>query len=222
MDNFTKNAQNVVSMTDYNPDQSFAILSQVEAYWDALRGDQLLPKRSDIDPRGIENALEFAFILERVAPGVARLRIAGSHLSDLMGMEVRGMPITAFLTPASRRQFSDMMEEVFELPATAMLTLKSDVGDLTARMILLPLKSDMGDTSRMLGCLMTQGDMTDTPCRFDIQRMQITSVADKMNKTIEVPTEPAPQKGFAEPTKNFEAAAKKRRPHYLRLVKSED
>ena len=59
-----------------------------------------MPRRAEIDPRGIENALEYAFILERIAPGMARIRLAGIHLSDLMGMEVRGMPLTSFIDAA--------------------------------------------------------------------------------------------------------------------------
>lgn len=93
--------RNVLSMTDHRTDIGFSALNQVESYWEALRGTRMMPKRSEIDPRGIESALEYTFILERIAPGMARLRIAGSHLSDLMGMEVRGMPLTSFITPTA-------------------------------------------------------------------------------------------------------------------------
>ena len=61
-----------------------------------------VPMRSDVDPRGIERSLEHAFILERIAPQMARFRLAGMHLTDLMGMEVRGMPTTALFAPAAR------------------------------------------------------------------------------------------------------------------------
>jgi len=37
--------------------------------------------RSQIDPRGLEQVLPSAFILERIAPGVARFRIAEHHLN---------------------------------------------------------------------------------------------------------------------------------------------
>ena len=126
MDNGSQNTHNVVTMTRQNPHSGFAPLAQVEAYWEALRGTRLMPNRAEIDPRGIENALEYSFIVERIAPGIARLRIAGSHLSDLMGMEVRGMPLTAFIAPGSRRRVSDTLEEVFETPATCTLTLRSE------------------------------------------------------------------------------------------------
>ncbi len=221
MDKFKQNAQNVVSMMDYDPDHSFALLAQVEAYWDALRGTQILPNRSDIDPRGIEAALEYAFILERIAPGVARLRIAGSHLSDLMGMEVRGMPITSFLGSSSRRQFSDMMEELFEMPATGSVTLKSEDGNIDARMILLPLKSDMGDVSRMLGCLVTKGPLSTSPCRFNIVNTRVHPVMAISHIAPAPAPTTAPARGFAEPKAAFATPPVKSRPPYLRLVKTD-
>lgn len=157
--------------------KTFAPLAQIEGYWEALRGTQILPKRSQIDPRGLQGALEYCFVLERVAPGVARLRVAGSHLSDLMGMEVRGMPITAFLTSDSRRDFSDMMEEVFETPACSTVDLVGETGfgrpALKAKMILMPLRSDLGDTSRILGGLVCEGDIGRVPRRFSVESIKL-------------------------------------------------
>ena len=101
MDKSDHKSQNVIEMSDHHPESGYAAIAQVEAYWEALRGTRIVPKRSEIDPRGIEGALENAFIVERVAPGIARLRIAGSHLNDLMGMEVRGMPLTALFNPGA-------------------------------------------------------------------------------------------------------------------------
>ncbi|MBQ0804457.1 PAS domain-containing protein [Sulfitobacter sp. HGT1] len=217
MDNDPQDPRNILNMTDFHSGHSFSATSQVEAYWDALRQDQLLPRRSDIDPRGIESALEYAFILERVAPGVARMRIAGSHLSDLMGMEVRGMPITAFLSTQSRRRFSDMMEELFETPAIGTLSLRNEIGRSEGRMILLPLKSDMGDVSRMLGCFVTKGGVSDDPCRFEIDNIQIRPITVKRPQP-QPAVEPAPPP--ITPTSTRLAGGKRSVP-YLRLVKSD-
>ena len=82
-----------------------------------MREEDTIPPRSAINPRGIEDALEYAFILDSVAPGVARFRLAGSHLTDLMGMEVRGMPITAMFVPAARKELSTLLAEVCAPPA---------------------------------------------------------------------------------------------------------
>lgn len=241
MDKHIHKAQSVVDMSIYKPETGYPAVAQVEAYWNALRGESMLPKRSEIDPRGIERALENAFILERIAPGIARLRIAGSHLNDLMGMEVRGMPLTALFTPATRRIIADLLEDVFQTPATAKLQLTSDGSTgrpaLEARMILMPLKSDLGDVSRILGCLVAKGDMGLAPRRFDIARLDktglVASAYDAPRKTTPslaniTAAEQSETLGFAEPKGTFRAqsaghrSGAEKRPPYLRLVKSDD
>ena len=161
MDNSSHTQQNVATVSNYRPHSGFAPLSIVEAYWDALRAGREMPKRAEINPRGIESALEYAFILERVAHGVARMRIAGSHLHDLMGMEARGMPLTAFFEHDYRVQVAGLLEEVFQAPAAAdvLMTSSSSLGRpaLEAWIVLLPLKSDLGDVSRILGCMVSKG-----------------------------------------------------------------
>lgn len=238
MDKSRQNAQNVVAMSDYQPETGYAAIAQVEAYWEAIRGARLLPKRSDIDPRGIEQALENAFILERIAPGIARLRIAGSHLNDVMGMEVRGMPLTAFFTPASRANVSDLLEVVFQTPAIGTLSISSPDGPdrsrLDGRMILLPLKSDLGDVSRVLGCFVARGEIGLPPRRFEVLSKEVLEIAvgmppvpapvTKPETNLPAPTTPSAKSasGMAEDQAAFEPRDAKRRPPYLRLVKSDD
>ena len=240
MDKSHHKAQNVIAMTQYQPDTGFAPIAQIEAYWEAVRGTRLLPKRSDIDPRGIEQALENAFILERIAPGIARLRIAGSHLNDLMGMEVRGMPLTSFFAPEARATISDLLEVVFQTPAMSTLRLVSPAAGgrpaLEARMILLPLKSDLGDVSRVLGCFVSKGDMGLAPRRFEIVTKEVLHIAAGQPPTP-APNPPAKPvlpslpviaerrgvpTGVAEDAKPFAGKSDKERPPYLRLVKSDD
>lgn len=234
MDKHDPNAHNISAMTEFRAETGYSAISQVEAYWDALRGMRMMPKRAEIDPRGIESALEYTFVLERIAPGMARIRIAGSHLSDLMGMEVRGMPLTSFITPPGRVQMSDALEEVFQRPAASELRLTSEVAagqpHMDARMLLLPLKSDLCDVSRILGCFVAQGDMGMAPRRFDIAGAKIRTIsapsslppaqaepalADRRNAIQRAP-------GFAEENVPFEAYAPRPDVPYLRLVKTDD
>jgi hypothetical protein len=236
MDNSSQNEHNVVTMTRIFSEKGFTPLAQVEAYWEALRGTRLMPYRSEIDPRGIEQALEFSFIVERIAPGIARLRIAGSHLSDLMGMEVRGMPLTAFIAPGSRRQVSDTLEEVFETPAICTMNLHSEQAPgmpaLEARLLLMPLKSDLGDVSRLLGALVSVGDMGRSPRRFDVKDCALRPIVGdqtvqrplRKEPTLPQPVAKAPvaMPGFAEPKQRFKSITPRRDAPYLRLVKSDD
>lgn len=217
------------TMVGTSKDIGFGALAAIEAYWEALRGTRVVPKRSEIDPRGIESALEYTFILERIAPGIARLRIAGSHLSDLMGMEVRGMPVTSFVTPDGRKQVSDILEDVFQRPAICELRLSAEAAfdkpRMDARMLLLPLKSDLGDVSRALGCLIARGDLGRTPRRFDVVGSKIRPIIAKTSVPEQVkPTDDPvlPAAGFAEKAATFGAAPRRADVPYLRLVKNDD
>ncbi|NUH64259.1 PAS domain-containing protein [Sulfitobacter sp. S0837] len=226
MDKTGQKAQNVIRMADHRTYEGYGPLAQVEAYWEALRGNRLMPCRSDIDPRGIEDALPYAFILERVAPGVARLRIAGTHLRELMGMEVRGMPITSFFTNAARPLASEALEEVFQLPSQTTLHLNAAGSygkpSLEARMLLMPLKSDLGDVSRALGCLVAMGQIGKTPRRFDLTHQERRgSLTRPVTPLTREPISGGKQ-GFAEEKQPFGRATSRRLPPYLRVVKSNE
>ena len=234
MDNSDQNNHNVVTMTEFRTETGFSAIAQVEGYWEALRGARVMPKRSEIDPRGIESALEYTFVLERIAPGMARLRIAGSHLSDLMGMEVRGMPLTSFVTPAGRRQLSDALEEVFQRPSVCELRLSAETGrdrpPLEARMIMLPLKSDLGDVSRILGCFVAPGDIGRSPRRFDVVGSKMRPIT-KPTEADATPEAPAPERpvptqskirGMAEEGLPFKTTTPRKNAPYLRLVQNDD
>ena len=208
----------IVAMDRFDSGRSLSPIRQVEAYWTALLAGDGVPMRSQIDPRGIENILEYTFILERIAPGLARFRLAGSHLTKLAGMEVRGMPLSAFFEPNARTQITDRLEQVFAGPTIAEINLES-VGKLgrarvEARMILLPLKSDLGDVSRVLGVMVSDGAIGATPRRFQITSECLRPVADVQSQRPVVT-------GFAEKKSAFEQTPKRPGSH-LRLVASRE
>lgn len=199
-----------------------AALDAFQTYWHGMRRNGDVPRRSDIDPRGIESLLSNAFIVERIAPGLARLRIAGSHLSDLMGMEVRGMPLSAFIAPAHRDQLAQALVQVFDAPATIRveLSIKARLGApaLRGTLLVMPLRSDLGDVSRALGCLVTEGTPGRGPHRFDIDTLDVRPLDD----TAVLASRIAPTEAETQTTPGFAAPATPplrptERP-YLRLV----
>ena len=174
------------------------VVAQMRAYWEGLRAGRDIPARSDIDPRGLENALEYAFILERVAPGMGRFRLAGMHLNDLMGMEIRGMPLTAMFTPEGRKRVADATEAVFQGPAIAELVLTAEAGigkpPMTARLLLLPMKSDMGDVTRILGCLVAEGQgIGRTPRRFLVDAAHVEPITTCTHAPTKLPNPVRPE-----------------------------
>lgn len=167
-----ENKPSFLNVVEFDPNGSAGVLLQLREYWESLRKGQSVPLRSDVSAQGMQRVLEHAFLVERLAPGTARFRLAGRHLVDLMGMEVRGMSLNALMNQSSRRKFCAVLETVFSAPQIAELRLsaKADFGcpEIAARMLLLPLKSDLGDVTRALGCLVTKGDSGVRPRRLDL------------------------------------------------------
>jgi hypothetical protein len=127
----------------------------VRAYWEALRQNGEIPFRSDVKPRGIENVLSSTFLIERVAPGMARFRIAGMDFSDLMGMDVRGLPLSAVFVPDARAALASKLEHVFHSPAIMEMTLQASGGllkpNLTSRMLVMPVRDASGQAKLFVG-----------------------------------------------------------------------
>ena len=219
---------NVISMLSRRKTVIYAALAQVEGYWDALRGHAQVPPRSAVDPRGIEDALEYAFILECVAPGVARFRLAGMHLTDLMGIEVRGMPLTTLFTPEARSTVSAVLTEVCTRPQVSQLVLKAErsIGRpaLEARMLLAPLTDDFGEVNRVLGCIQSVGAIGRQPRRFTAG--DITTRLLPVASSRPSPARKEQSAGFAESPDPYDGNADIKRPDTLRpalrLVSNDD
>ena len=197
----------VLRIADFDHRQPTRVLAEMRAYWSQLRRGRAIPTRAEIDPVGLAGTLHHAFILERIAPGAARFRLAGRHLIDLMGMEVRGMPLCSLLNAGSRGRLSDVVEAMFKGPQIAELDLVSPAGyarpGLTGKMLLLPLRSDLGDVTRALGCLATEGEIGTGPRRFDLEADRAFPVIEGAQVLTPSPSAP----GFAEPPAPWRPAA---------------
>lgn len=209
----------------------FALLSQVRAYWEGLRIGGALPRRDQIDPRGIAGALEQVFLVERIAPGLARFRLAGMGVSAVLGMDVRGMPLSAVFDPAARDRLSPALETVFRDHVALDLWLEAERGlgrpALEARMMLLPLVSTRGLTDLALGCLALEGEIGRVPRRFAIAGLLSETLVVARAVAAPPPARSAAEvPGFAAPRLSFTPAPEPPRPPrgkpQLRLVKSDD
>ncbi|NNE89525.1 MAG: PAS domain-containing protein [Silicimonas sp.] len=158
----------------WKDDRESKAVQKIEQYWERLRGSRLLPSRSEVDPRELEGVLGNAFILERIAPGLARFRIAGSHIVEFTGLELRQMPASVLFGIHSRQVLAEAMEAVFDEPAAVFMQLTSGGGfaqkALQGEMVLLPLRSDTGEVSRVLGGIAMQAAVGGKPRRLEITR----------------------------------------------------
>ncbi|MBQ2263323.1 MAG: PAS domain-containing protein [Loktanella sp.] len=159
------------------PGADCPILHNLESYWQSLRHATHLPARSAIAPNRIDAALPYAFILQRVAPGVARMRVAGQHIHDLLRMDARGMPVSILFAPDSRDRLCDLVETAFTQPAIVAASLISPAQTfrpaLTGTILLLPMRDDRGQISRVLGALVTAEPTGHLPRRFDMAKVPV-------------------------------------------------
>ena len=151
------------------PQSEVAVL---EGYWREIRGARLLPARTSVDPGRIDAALPHSFILERVAPGIARFRVCGQAINALIGSEARGMPLSVLFSVQGRERLGHQLERVFNEPALVDLPVQAVRGlarpRLSGRLLLLPLESEDGSVNRALGAIFVEGMVGRTPRVFDI------------------------------------------------------
>jgi hypothetical protein len=154
------------------------MLSSLKSYWDRLRAGRIAPYRAEIDPRQFESALENTFIVERVGADTMRVRLAGTKICEMMGMEVRGMEPGALIEPADRVRFERLLNVVMNEPAVVELKLAAPnrAGVYRATMLLMPLRSDFGDINRVMGCTSGEGDLFAAPLAFTIEDVAVTPV----------------------------------------------
>ena len=158
MEHISQDKERIVSLDTYRPRSVQPPLAQIEAYWRALARNGELPRRRDVNPRGMEGALGHALVLERVAPTVARFRVAGQVVSKTMGFEVRGMPLSCLFASRSRQAVANAVVDVFSTPALVELDILAPRRfgkSIGGRLLLMPLFDDQDCVTRAIGGLVT-------------------------------------------------------------------
>lgn len=144
----------------------------LETYWHGLAVGGGVPHWSAIDPGAIQDALEYAFLADRLGRAHARLRVAGGSVTGLFGGELTGMPLSTLLNPTSRKEFDAALAGCFKRRSGLDLMLctsgKGGRPLVAARMVLYPLRDDQGRVTQILGGLAPTDDTGPAPCRFDL------------------------------------------------------
>lgn len=155
----------------------FPLVTKVCAYWSGLRARHALPKRTMIDPSAMAEALPHLFLAEFISPRVVRIRLCGHALEDMMGMDLRGMPLTALFTAGARADIMAALEQVGH-GARATLALQAEPGfgqpDMIAQLALMPLTDEEGRITHAMGVVERHGQIGRRPRRFSSIRAEPT------------------------------------------------
>lgn len=145
-------------------------LDMIATYWSNCAVGAELPNRRDIDPRGMTGVLEYSFMLEMIAGGLARFRIAGQHLCEIMGMDVRGMPFSSLFQPSARDEMAQILEtctrQRCRIDVPLEMARKVFMPNRPVKMVLLPLMGETGRVDRILGAMVSDGSTGGAPQRL--------------------------------------------------------
>lgn len=210
----------IIPFETYHTAMTQPALAHIRSYWESLRAGRLMPMRSEIDPREMSPYLEYCFVLQHRGPADTRFRLAGMGLNDLMGMELRGMPLRSIIEREDRAIFSAQLQQTFDEPEIQEYRLVSDSPNksrLTANMLILPLRSDESNSDRAIGCLVFEGVAGLPPRRFRLDGVSRTSL--KTGERCGLPHQEQATlqaAGFAEDQESFSTETDV---PYLRVVK---
>ena len=83
--------QNVIVLSQYRDRDHFPAVRKFGNYCNNL-ADREVPYRSDLDPRGLSDALRGIVLMERISTGNAHIRILGRYLCDVLKEDGCGLP----------------------------------------------------------------------------------------------------------------------------------
>ena len=154
-----------------NAEPDFPAVRAVQAHWETLRAGRVCPSRAEVDPKPLAHCLDVMFVAELVAPTVARLRLCGQQLGELLGMEPRGMPLSVFFHAEARVELTNALQQLAQ-GARVTLPLRSPAGlgqpVIDGVLALMPLTDHEGRITRILGVLETRGPAGRAPRRFNL------------------------------------------------------
>lgn len=161
-----------------------SVISALRAYWEAMREGDEIPHRAALSPRSIPDILENVFMVERVGFGAARFRIAGMTFSDLMGLDLRGMPFSAIFAPNARGQLQTGLETLFTMPAIVNLELTGEQRllpsqEIIARIEIMPVLAPDGQPHMAIGAAEFRHAPQLIARRFDISKLRFSRLSAK-------------------------------------------
>jgi hypothetical protein len=143
------------------------------AYWDAKRGGERAPDRSDIEPGAVRELLGDIFVLSYDDAAGYPFRVAGTRVCALLGRDLKDKSFSALFAPESRREIDEIVAVVAEemLGAVAGITAMSyDGTPVHLELLLLPFSARAHTPMSLTGLLAPFGD-----CHSVLTNFKLTS-----------------------------------------------
>jgi hypothetical protein len=126
-------------------------------YWINIKGDQVAPQRSQIEPAALRHLLPDLFILSKGDVGAPVFRLAGTRVCDLFDRELRDLDFSSIFLGTGAAAGVEVVHKVleYEKPALLDIVITETGATCSAEILLLPLWStDFDGCDRVLGSLL--------------------------------------------------------------------
>jgi len=126
------------------------------AYWDELRGKRLAPRRFEIEPARLGEALPDTFILERQSAGTFPFRLAGTRICDRFAREFRGQNFLGEWPARDRQTLAARLNTVSIQGGGVLVLANAETAagrSVLVEMVILPLIHFQAFADRFLGVL---------------------------------------------------------------------
>lgn len=136
------------------------------AYWDELRGERLAPRRFEIEPARLGEALPDTFILERQSAGTFPFRLAGTRICDRFEREFRGHNFLGEWPARDRQTVAARLNTVSVQGGGVLVLANAETAtgkSVLVEMVILPLLHCQAYADRFVGILVP----LDTPDWLD-------------------------------------------------------
>jgi hypothetical protein len=125
-------------------------------YWNRLRGPRLAPRRFEIEPASIGDALPDTFILERHDTGTFPYRLAGTRLCERFKKEFRGHNFLASWNAQDVSTLRSRLNAISVQGGVILLLANTETASgksLQVEILILPLIHGQACADRFLGVL---------------------------------------------------------------------
>lgn len=124
------------------------------AYWNGLRGIRLAPRRFEIEPASMGDALPDTFILERRESGAFPFRLAGTRLCERFRKEFRGHDFLDAWTANDSLTLRSRLNTISVQGGVVLLLVEAETAGgkpVPAEILILPLIHGQTCADRFLG-----------------------------------------------------------------------
>jgi hypothetical protein len=125
------------------------------AYWQAQRGDRLMPSRADIDPIAIPKLLPHVLMYNVDGPGCYTVRLVGEAVQSFVGKNTTGLPAGSTMPRPAARMVIQILDDVVAERAAKFRSGKAhwhqEKGHREYEACFLPLSPDGDAVNIILG-----------------------------------------------------------------------